>query len=394
MIVTNSVKDEAPVSTKTSAPKEVLTILAVSDAKTGGGAELVFDRTTALLQQRGHGVEYYYAKEQPQFDQRDLAGYLYSRRHCKALEERLLRLRPNIVHLHNFYKYLSPAILITLQRLKPRLGFKVVMTVHDYHFVCANNSLMRWRDSLPEACDACAGRKYHHILRRQCDNRGRLANVMKFLQHAIHYNLFHSDSAIDLFIAPSGFMAEKIQQFAPTAQVEVIHNPAFDVEARLEDIRQRALTTPTSESVYIGRVTPEKGLLKFLQADYSPERFGNLSVLGAGDDEHLKEVGREVQLRGWDKRVRFYGFQPHDIALTYLYNAKRLIFPSLCPENNPLVCLEARYLGKDIFHYGQQSVQEILSLEADQITESYYLARLERALVADAPRLRRSDRVE
>jgi glycosyltransferase involved in cell wall biosynthesis len=354
-----------------------LKILTLNDAHEGGGAELVFRKTADLLKMCGHEVELYSEKLYPKIEWRDLPNYIFSFRQYRKLKKLIQDQKPDIIHLHNFYHYLSPAILYYLQRWKKKMGYKIVMTVHDYHFLCANNGCIRWKNNLPKICEKCTGRKYYQILLNQCDPRGFVFNALKFLQHFIAYNLFHFERTIDSFIAPSEFLKKRLLSFCGEEKITVLNNPVFDFEKDKTGIYQYAKTIGIEfESIFIGRIEPAKGLEHFINEDYTPEKFGKFVIVGDGDPVYMEKLKQLVLEKALSQQIQFLGRKNHVETLAYLSKARVLIFSSLLYENCPLTVLEARLFNKEIFHYNLGSIQEMLALDKKSLSEKMYAKRL------------------
>lgn len=347
-------------------------ILAINDVESGGGAELVFKESIRLLKKE-HLVFSYTAKNTHQLKWHEVASYVFSIKHARKLKELLFSLQPDIVHLHNFYHFLSPSILWTLKKYKKKLSYKVFMTVHDYHFLCANNGCLRWKQKEPQACEDCKGRKYHHILFKQCDPRGFIFNLLKYIQHALSYQILHLDSAIDQFITPSNFLREKMLSFCEEEKLLKLSNPAFGMHKVLQ---KESKISEAYESIFVGRVCAEKGLKQFIEQDYTPQKFGSFLIVGHADQayqEILKKIIREKQ---FEEHISFAGPKPHAEALCLLQAAKRLIFPSICYENCSLTVLEAKALGKEIFHYPIGAISETVNETMSALDENIYAKKL------------------
>ncbi len=68
--------------------------------------------------------------------------------------------KPDIVHIHNIYHQISPAILFEIKKR----GIPVVMTVHDYKLINPNHSL--YLDGKPY--QRCANGKYYQCFFDKC----------------------------------------------------------------------------------------------------------------------------------------------------------------------------------------------------------------------------------
>ena len=136
------------------------TILAIHNRyRLFGGEDTVFDAETALLEARGHRVERLVVDNREIQDEAGLgarvrlaAETVCSSRSARRVSQVAGALRPDVVHVHNFFPLLSPSIYGASRRD----GAAVVQTLHNYRLVCPGALLMR--DSVP--CETCLGRTF------------------------------------------------------------------------------------------------------------------------------------------------------------------------------------------------------------------------------------------
>ncbi len=295
-----------------------------------GGAEVVVRRTLEGLRRRGIETELFSAGDVPGH-RRSAVSYISNSTACAALEERLRRFQPRIVHLHNFYHDLSPAILGVLKGWKRGVsGRRIVATAHDFHLVCPSPGLTFFRgsDPIPTSASECLG--IGHLLLHRWDRRGRLYGGLKVLQHLFAYRTRDLRPVIDLVLCPSAFMAGQVRMAG--LKTEVLSNIAPEGHAA-EKSRAPALNL-----VFAGRLEPEKGLGGFL-ASVPNDVEWMLEVIGEG--EQAEECRRIVAGRGLGERVRWAGRLSHEETLRRIALADVLVLPSVWPENQPLVLLEA-----------------------------------------------------
>ena len=337
-------------------------ILLVNDALEGGGAELVFRKTGELLRRENIQVELFTAAERPTPSWSTVVGYVHSIKTGRRLQAVLERFQPQIVHLHNYYHLLSPGILYYLKQYRRKHLLRVVCTLHDYHLICANNSCIRWKGDTPSICEDCAAGQYHHILKNNCDVRNYGISILKYLQHAINYQLCHLHTSIDHFVSPSNYLKSRHCQLLPESSISVVYNPVFDFgKLNLTQPEPGDSTAGDYPDIFIGRIAPEKGLHRFLEEDFNPDKWGALQIIGDGDSHYLQRLKKILKHRGLENKVQFTGRLDHESTLKQLSRANRLIFPSIWYENCPLVILEALQFGKQVFHYGIGAVPEIIS---------------------------------
>lgn len=318
----------------------MLKILHVNDYPPGpgGGAEVLLARTVALLREHGAAVEVFSAADLPDA-RRTVRRYLDNPIARRALAARLETLRPDVVHLHNFYHVLSPGVLLELRRLKRTRPLRVVMTAHDYHLVCpsAGGTWFRRGDDGPRPIDPERVGSFGYLLSRRWDHRGRLHSLLKTLQHLWSYRLRDARAALDGVICPSRFLQRLVGALgAPT--VWLPHPAPPPVAAHVE--RPESL-----HLAFAGRLEPEKGLhdfLRLLPADFD----ATLTVIGDGRERAAcEEICRH---RGLTEKVRFLGRLDHAATLEQIARAHVLVLPSRCLESYGLTLLEALAAGTNV----------------------------------------------
>jgi hypothetical protein len=131
---------------------------------------------------------------------RDAAAMVYSFRARTAFARLLRRVRPDVVHYHNVYHQLTPAIL----EAGRDAGVPGVMTLHDYKLVCPRYDLMR--HGAP--CEACLHEGPTACLRYRCAGSWG-ASLLLTAEAALHRERATYD-LVRLFLAPSRFLQRMI----------------------------------------------------------------------------------------------------------------------------------------------------------------------------------------
>ncbi|MCI8623093.1 MAG: glycosyltransferase family 4 protein [Provencibacterium sp.] len=321
-------------------------VLLVSSAFQGGGVEHVArgnlsellrrpDRyETAVLTCRPDtlptcpGLRVY-----PAEDFRQNASFLSKAKNAMGLEHNgwLLRrcfqeFRPDIVHLHDYIPF-TPSLLHALAECRRRYRCRVVLTHHTYSYLCTNDMLY----TLPhgEPCERCLGSYDSHILRLNCaDNM--TVSAAKYLQKNLMKDSLRA--AVDLHIAPSQFLRDRLLSAFPSLDVRLVYNPC------LQQVDREAAPDKTEDVIYFGRVSREKNLLwaarHFLTEE--PER----RLLAVGDGPQAGQLAS--LLPPGETRVRFLRrFLPTGELLPLVRSARFFLLPSLWYENSPVSIVEA-----------------------------------------------------
>lgn len=264
---------------------------------------------------------------------------IWNRSAARQFGELLDKAKPDLVHAHNIYHQLSPAILPEAKRR----GVKMVMTLHDYKLVCPNYRLF----TKGHHCEACLNGSYFNCLKNNCYEsypRSAVAALESFL-HNKEWGTYYKN--VDLLISPSEYLKSKMIQVGwPASRIKVLLNPAppYDPQADGERL------------LYLGRLTKEKGVDILLQALEGTNEY--LDIAGTGpEEENLKALVKEL---GLTKRVTFHGHLDGETLEKLKKEAKAVILPSVWAENMSLVLLESLAYGKLIIASKTGGTPEII----------------------------------
>jgi glycosyltransferase involved in cell wall biosynthesis len=312
-----------------------------------GGAEVLMARTCRLLREAGWEVRTFTEADLP--DARLTAlRYIRNGVAVASLRQVLESFRPHVVHLHNYYHLLSPAILPVLGDYKRRCGARIVMTAHDYHLVCPNSG-GNWFRNGPRLVDVDRLRSWRYLLSRRWDHRGLAYSLLKLIQHGVHYRVYHRRRFIDLVVCTCRFLKELVERLGMPCAHLPNPNPAIFTE---RTSRPAELTL-----MFAGRIEPEKGLRRFLEA--LPADFaGRLQIVGEGSDRAACE--RLCSIRGMRDRIAFLGRRTHEETVAMIAASHVIVVPSLLFETYPLVAQEALTVGTNVLVADYGGMREIV----------------------------------
>ena len=232
---------------------------------------------------------------------------------------RLVRLqRTEIVHCHNLFPMLSPAVLPAASSE----GAAVLMTLHNYRLLCLPATFLR--DG--RRCEDCLGRLpwrgvLHRCYRDSLAASGALAGSL-----GLHRALRTFDH-VRLFLAVSEFVRDKYVE-AGFRGDRIVSKPNF-----VPAVPRRE--GPGEYFLFLGRLSPEKGLATLLEAwRQVPAR---LVVAGDGPERAL--------LCEATPGVEYRGNLPAAELPALLARARALLLPSRSFEGAPRVVLEAYAAG-------------------------------------------------
>lgn len=249
------------------------------------------------------------------------ATMLWSARAAKAMALVADAFQPDIVHMHNIYHQLSPAILRPLAKR----GIAMVLTAHDYKLVCPSYRMLDGE----KLCDACLGGKVHQAALRRCKDGSLAASAVLSVESGLH-RLTRAYKPIHRFVAPSQFLADKL--CAGLSWPDRVRQLNNFVDPSGISVRQGA----GEGFVSVGRLSPEKGVDTAIRA-IGLLADARLTVAGDGPERAtLERLAAEVA----PGRVDFVGHvTPAEVAALNT-GARAAILAARWYENMPLSVLE------------------------------------------------------
>jgi glycosyltransferase involved in cell wall biosynthesis len=327
-----------------------------------GGSERYFFNVSDLLRRKGHEV-YHFSMTHPRNEPSAQAEYfvdhvdlnapmnlgdrvgaglriLYSAEAKRRMQRLIDDVKPDVIHLHNITRQLSPSILDAARNR----GVPSVQTMHDVSLVCPAHSF--FVNGGP--CEACAGGSYYHAASKRCID-GRVSSSVLGAFEAYLHSWLGLYRKISTLIAPSEAIGEKVSTLG-WAKDKVVHLPYF--------IPLGPDYTSENEGyvLYSGRIAREKGLGMVLDAAAELEGV-RFVVAGEGEDlEHFKAAARERGI----SNIEFLGYARGDELEGLLRGAACVVVPSIWFENLPLTILEAFARGKPVVGSDSGGIPEMV----------------------------------
>lgn len=248
--------------------------------------------------------------------------------------DELRRLQPDIIHIHNLFPNFG-------RRWASASPAPFIATMHNFRFVCASGILMR--DG--RYCDDCVASSSLRGLVHGCYRGSRVATAplsMSLLRGPARDPVLKMAAKIlclsarqRALLLRSGLPAERLEQ-------------AFNFLPADLDPGSSVVSAPRTGWVFVGRLSPEKGILELVQR--WPHDGPHLTVIGEGEMKEAIEhaaVGKPITVSGAMSRSRI---------IDSLVGAIGLVLPSQCPEVAPLVVIEALASGARILVTGASDV--------------------------------------
>jgi glycosyltransferase involved in cell wall biosynthesis len=246
------------------------------------------------------------------------------------LTELLQAFRPDIVHFHHTLM-IGVEALYLVKRVLPQA--KIVLTLHDYFPICANDGQMvtteanaLCRGASPDACRRCFPRR----------------TLEQFVLREQHVRTMFSQ--VDCFVSPSAFLRERFIAWglAPES-IKVVANG----RRLVEPAPARPLAEGGRRDVfgYFGNLSPYKGVLVALAAARQLAADGQgfeLRVHGGApfqsDEFRTRLADAAAATQG---RAALLGAYDRDDIPRLMRDVDWVVMPSIWWENAPLVIQEA-----------------------------------------------------
>lgn len=299
-----------------------------------GGEDAVFEAEAALLEKRGHAVERLIFRNDgiQSRVERIQAGLrsFYNTESARELNHLLDQFSPDVLHVHNSFPLASPAILIEAKRR----NLPVVMTLHNYRLLCANALL--FRDG--QVCEACIPQAVPLSgIQHACYRGSRVQSATLAMMTTSHRWLGTWRKQVDCYITLTEFARRKFVD----ANLG-FHAEQFSVKPNfIDDYGVGDVTARESFFLFVGRLSPEKGLENVLEA--FRQRPFPLKIIGSGP---LEATVQEMAAAYPD--IEYLGFMDQASIRAVMKKARALIFPSIWYEGFPMVILEALSTGTPV----------------------------------------------
>ena len=234
--------------------------------------------------------------------------------------------RPQVMHSHNTFPLISPAAYGAARDE----GIPVVQTLQNFRLVCANAFLFREA----KICEDCIGRRvmwpavWHRCYRGSAAASAAVIGML-------HYHRVRGtwSELVHLYLAPTEFVRGKLIEGGLPPE-KVLVKPNF------VDWNCVPPTNRGKYMLFVGRLSPEKGVRTLLAAWSSRSDLPPLRILGDGP---LRE---EVQrTAAQSSRVQWLGHRSSEEVQAQMQDASALLFPSEWYEAQPLVVIEAYAAG-------------------------------------------------
>ena len=297
-----------------------------------GGEDHSTAAEVALLRDHGHEVELL-EEDNRRVEQlgnvRTALRSVWSRESYKRIDEKLRTGSFDILHVQNFFPLWSPSVYYAASTNR----VPVIQTLRNYRLLCVNSLLFRDH----HVCEECVGRAipWHGVV-HACYRESRAASAVVAAMIGAHKAAGTWRKRVKTYIAVSEFTRQKyIAAGFPAEQIMVKPNFIHPSPAPGEGRGGYAL--------YVGRLSPEKGITTMIEAWKGAQSPMTLKVVGQGPLADFVQAAVDEC-----PSIQYLGSKSFAEVLELMRKAEFLVFPSKVYETMGRTIMEAFAVGTPV----------------------------------------------
>lgn len=283
-----------------------------------GGEDTVLEAEIALLAGRGHVVECF-IRHNDDISRMSRAAVairtFWSNPAAKDFEAQLRSFKPDVVHVHNTFPLISPAIYWVADRL----GVPVVQTLHNFRLLCPQAMFLREG----KVCEDCLGNLPWRGALRGCYRESRLQSTVLACMVGVHRGLGTWQNKVTRYVALNEFCRNKFVEGGLPAERIVVKPNFVDFSPPIAVDRR--------DFLFVGRLSAEKGIDTLVAAAGMVEAA---TVLVGG-------TGPKAGLLNASPNIRALGALSGERVRETMAGALAMVLPSIWYENFPRTLVEA-----------------------------------------------------
>jgi glycosyltransferase involved in cell wall biosynthesis len=320
-------------------------LLAFNYYQQPGGEEQVFAAEASLLESKGHRVLRYTVRNDgiERMSRLALAAkVMWNRAAYREIKGLVLENGVDVAHFHNTFPLISPAAYYAAKQG----GARVIQTLHNFRTVCPGALLSREG----RICEDCLGNAVPwRGVRHACYRGSRMQSTAVAAMLSAHRAVGTWTTRVDRYIALSDFAKQKFVQGGLPSEKIAIKPNFVDPDPGVGEAKRR-------DALFVGRLSPEKGITTLLSAWGRGDSPVRLRI--AGDGPLAGEVKRAAGRT--ESQIEYLGRRSRPEILGLMKEAMFLVFPSTWYEGFPMTIAEAYATGLPVASSGLGTMASVV----------------------------------
>ncbi|MCS7228350.1 MAG: glycosyltransferase family 4 protein, partial [Endomicrobia bacterium] len=173
---------------------------------------------------------------------------------------------------------------------------------------------------------------------KKCSHNSIFWSLANTIEMYLHHNILHLYDLVDVFISPSKFLKNKIEQMGFKSKVVVLNTFVFLDEFTPEyQFEEETIC-------YFGRLSKEKGVETLINA---VKKLKNVKLKIIGEGPLKQKLVCQVKKLNIEN-IEFLGYKGGEDLYNEIKKSMFIVLPSECYENYPRSILESFALGKPV----------------------------------------------
>ncbi|MCG6155268.1 glycosyltransferase [Rubinisphaera margarita] len=310
-----------------------------------GGEDQAFEDEQWLLESNGHEVITYSRRNDELTDASRLTQArktIWNREAHAEVREMIRSHQPDLMHCTNSFPLLSPSILHAAHEE----SIAVVQSLRNYRLICPAAVLMR--DG--KVCEKCVGKRLQlAAVKHGCYQGSRAATLAIAGLNAFHRLRGTWTETVDHFLTLTEFARNKfIESGIPAEKISIKPNMAYPDPGVGHN--------KTNHAIFVGRLSPEKGIETLLNAWEKLSSPVELHIVGDGPLMELVRAAAERQ-----PLIKVHGQLPFQETCQKIQEAGFLIMPSIWYETFGRTTMEAFATGTPVIASRLGAMEELVT---------------------------------
>jgi len=257
----------------------------------------------------------------------DLAAYF-------SLKKILKKIKPDIIHLHNFNK-ISFAVIAAAKKLK----IPVLYSIYDYWSICPVESLIDYKN---ENC-----KRFHGSWCKNCLKKRKFAFLQSFFARFRKRYFDKYINKIDKFIVLSNSSKETLKKYGINEKkIKIVHLP-LDIKVK------KPGKTEKNSILYVAWLQHRKGLhilVKAMLLILKKIPDAKLYVIGSEGPEkkYKQQIMDFIDKNNLNNKILLLGKKSSEEVKSFLEKTPVIAVPEQWENMSPLIVMEAMAFAKPI----------------------------------------------